>query len=286
NYDPAHGAEFIRSLVEEIEAMPGVRAVSFAKNIPFDLQGADGVFSEEQPSMRRADALSVTTNTVGVGYFQVMGIPVLKGRGFDRHDDASAPRVAVINEALALRLWPGQNPLRRRVRLTSGDLLQVIGVVKTGKYGFLNEQPRPYLYLPFQQNYTAPTMLHIRTAGEQPALVSVVRQAIRAHDPDLLVYNVKTMREHLERGYAFSTIILGGALSGMLGLLGLALASLGLYGVVANTVSQRTREIGIRIAIGASNGNILRLVMKQALILVAAGAAAGAISGLAAARLL
>ena len=215
-----------------------------------------------------------------------MGIPLLMGREFDKHDDESAPRVAVINEALALRLWPTQDPLRRRIRLTNGDALQVIGVVKTGKYAFLTEQPRPYLYLPLRQNYTSPTIFHIRTAETPASLVPALRRAIRALDPDLPVYNVKTMQEHLQHGYVFSTIILGGALSGLVGTLGLALASIGLYGVVANAVSQRTHEIGIRTALGASGSNILRLVMKQGMILVLAGAAAGFLSGLATAQLL
>jgi predicted permease len=286
NYDMTRGRQFIRRLSEEIEAMAGVRGVSLAKFIPFDLQGGEGVFSDEQASSRPSDALSVLSNTVGVRYFQVMGIPVLKGREFDDHDDDSAPRVAVINEALAVQLWPGKDPLQRRIRLVSGDLLRVIGVVKTGKYAFLTEQPRPYLYLPLRQNYTSPTIFLVRTAGAPTQLVSALRQSIRSLDSDLPIYNVKTMEDHLRRGYVFSTIILGGALSGLFGILGLALASIGLYGVVANAVTQRTREIGIRTALGATGANILRLVTGQGLALVSVGAAAGLAAGLAAARLL
>jgi hypothetical protein len=131
-----------------------------------------------------------------------MGIPVLKGREFEKFDDDSAQRVAVINEALALRLWPGKDPLNRRIRLVGGDVLQVIGVVKTGKYAFLTEQPRPYLYLPLRQNDTAPTIFHVRTAGAPTALVSALRESIRLLDVDLPVYDVKTMQDHLRRGYA------------------------------------------------------------------------------------
>src|SRR5260370_27370235 len=114
-----------------------------------------------------------------------MGIPMLRGRAFDKHDDDTAPRVAVVNEALASRLWPGQDPLRRRIRLAGGDVVQVIGVVKTGKYAFLNEAPRPYLYLAFRQNYGSPPIFHVRTAEAPMPLASAVRQAIRALDPDL-----------------------------------------------------------------------------------------------------
>jgi ABC-type antimicrobial peptide transport system permease subunit len=191
-----------------------------------------------------------------------------------------------VNEALAMRLWPGKDPLQRRLRLANGDSLQVVGVVKTGKYAFLTEEPRPYLYLPFRQNYTSPTIFHVRTAGAPAPLVSSLRQGVRSLDPDLPVYNVKTMQEHLQHGYVFSSIILGGALSGLFGILGLALASIGLYGVVANTVSQRTREIGIRTALGADRGNILRLVTSHSMMLVSAGAACGVAGGLLVARLL
>jgi len=260
--------------------------VSVANVIPFEHQGNAAVFSDGQVATRRADALTVFSNTVGVDYFRVMRIPVLQGRAFEQHDDESAPRVAVINEALARQLWPGKDPLTRKIRLAGGDVLQVIGVVKTGKYAFLTEQPRPYLYLALRQNYTSPTMFHVRTAAAPANLVPALRQAIRALDPDLPVYNVKTMQDHLQHGYVFSTIILGGALSVLFGVLGLALASIGLFGVVANTVSQRTREIGVRCALGANSGSILRLMMGQAAILVLAGAAAGVLSGLAAGQLL
>jgi len=286
NYDQARATAFIRRLLDEIEALPGVRAVSVASCIPFEHQGNESVFSDEQISIRRSDALSVFSNTVDVGYFGVMGIPVLRGRAFDKHDDESGPRVAVVNEALAMRLWPGKDPLQRKIRLANGDSLQVIGVVKTGKYAFLTEDQRPYLYLPFRQNYTSPTIFHVRTAAAPAPLVSSLRQAVRSLDPDLPIYNVKTMQEHLQRGYVFSSIILGGALSGLFGILGLALASIGLYGVVANTVSQRTREIGIRTALGAGSGNILRLVTRQSMMLVLAGAAGGLAGGLLVARLL
>src|SRR5262249_14012393 len=232
NYDQTHGREFIRRVLEEIEAMPGVRGASVAKWIPFEQQGSEAVFSEDQVASRRSDALSVFSNTVGEDYFRVMGILVLQGRAFDKHDDDTAPRVAVINEALASRLWPGQDPLRRKIRLASGDVVQVIGVVKTGKYAFLNEPPRPYLYLAFRQNYGAPAIFHVRAAGTPAPLVPAVRQAIGALDPDLPVYNVKTMREHLENGYVFGGIILGGTMSGLFGAIGLGLAAIGCGGAL------------------------------------------------------
>jgi len=286
DYDRTRATQFLERISDDVEVMPGVRGVSFARYIPFDMQGGEAVFSDEQGATKPSDALSVLSNTVGVDYFAVMGIPLLEGREFNKHDDGSAPRVAVINEALAMRLWPTRDALGRRIRLVSGEMLQVIGVVKTGKYAFLAEQPRPYLYIPFLQNYGSPTILHVRTSGTPANLVAALRQEIRTLDPDLPVFNVKTMEEHLQQGYPFSTIILGGALSGLFGLLGLALASIGLYGVVANTVNQRTREIGIRAALGASHTSILGLVLRQCLILVLGGSVVGLGAGLGVAHLL
>jgi predicted permease len=285
-YDRTRGITFIRQLSDHIEALPGVRGVSIATCIPFEHQGSEAVFSDEQVSTRRTDALTVFSNTVGEDYFRVMGIPMLAGRAFDKHDDESAPRAALINEALAQRLWPGRCPLLKKLRLAGGDELQVIGIVKTGKYAFLNEEPRPYLYLAFRQNYASPAIFHVRTGGNPVTTVSSIREAVRVLDPDLPVYNVKTMQEHLQHGYVFSTIILGGALSGLFGVLGLALASIGLYGVVANTIGHRTREIGIRTALGASNKSILGLVLKESMLLIFTGAIAGIASGVAAAQLL
>jgi predicted permease len=286
-YDEARGREFIRRLLDEAQSLPGVRSVSVAKYIPFAEQGGESVFRDEQAGRRRVDGVTAFSNTVGLNYFQVMGIPILKGRDFDEHDDETARRVVVINEALASRLWPGQDPTGRFIRLLGDQRLQVIGVVKTGKYAFLTEQPRPYLYLPLRQHYTSPTIFHVRTATDVPQnLVSALRVRIHALDADVLVYGVTTMQEHLQHGYLFSAIVLGGALSGVFGALGLALASVGLYGVVSNTVGQRTHEIGIRAALGATRRSILGLVTRQGMLLVVIGASLGLASGIAAARLL
>jgi predicted permease len=266
--------------------MPGVRAAAVAKSIPFDQQGSAAVLGDDHAANQRSEAIASFSDIVGPDYFRAMGIRLLEGREFGEHDDESGPRVAVINEALARRLWSGQNALGRNLRLASGDVLQVVGVAQTGKYVFLTEDPRPYLYLSFAQNYSAPTIFHVRTASNPAGLVPALRQAVRALDPELPVYSVKTMQDHLQHGYLFSAIVMGGALSGLFGLLGLALACMGLYGVVANSVAQRTREIGIRTALGATRGGILRLVIRRAMFLVGAGAAVGFIGGIEAGQLL
>jgi ABC-type lipoprotein release transport system permease subunit len=234
----------------------------------------------QQPAFQPAVAESLSSRR-----YEAPSLP-LEGREFGDHDDESAPRVAVINDALARLLWPGQDALGRKLRLSSGDALQVVGVVRTGKYAFLNEDPRPYLYLPFAQNYSAPTILHVRTAANRAGLVPALRQAVRALDPELPVYSVKSMQDHLQHGCLFSAIVMGGALSGLFGLLGLALACMGLYGVVANSVGQRTREIGVRTALGATRGDILRLVVRRAMLSAGAGAAVGLIGSIGAGQLL
>jgi macrolide transport system ATP-binding/permease protein len=286
DYSPTRGREFIRRLLEKIRSMPGVRAAAAAKCIPFDQQGSAAVLRDDQAANQRSEAIAVFTNVVGPDYFRAMGMRLLVGREFGEHDDESAPRVAVINEALARRLWPGQSALGRKVRLASGDMLQVVGVAQSGKYAFLNEDPRPYLYVSLEQDYSAPTIFHVRTAGNPASLVPGLRQAARALDPELPVYGVKTMQDHLQHGYLFAAIVMGGALSSVFGLLGLALACMGLYGVVTNSVGRRTREIGVRTALGATRGDILRLVIRQAMLMVVVGAAVGIVAGIEAGQLL
>jgi putative ABC transport system permease protein len=196
--------------------------------------------------------------------------------------------VAVVNEALAQRLWPAESSIVGRRLRTSTGLMEIVGVVKTGKYTFLTEPPKPYLYLPLRQNYKGRAVFHVRLADSVPTsgLVPAMRHAIREMDPEVQIFGVKTMREHLDGGYVFGVVHNGGVMAATLGLLGLGLASIGLYGVVASTVQQRTREIGIRTALGASGRDVLRLVLHRGIVLVVCGSLAGVAIGLTAARLL
>jgi predicted permease len=289
-YDAARARQFQQRLIERVSVLPGVHTAAFARSVPFGENGSSfRVFTEEQ--VPQVDTpLTIMGNLVGPGYFRTLGIQPIAGREFDDGDDKVAPLRAVVNDTLARRLWRGlasaRDALGRKVRLDSGEQLEVVGVVKTGKYVFPNEQPRSYLYVPLAQHYSSILALHVRTTENPPNLVAALRDNIRALDPNLLVFDVRTLDERLDHGYLFSALNLGGRFSAFSGLLGVLLAAIGVYGVISHAVGQRTREIGIRIALGASRQDVLILAVRHGMILVATGIAIGLTGAWAGIRLL
>ena len=200
----------------------------------------------------------------------------MRGREFTAADTAGAPGVAVVNEAFVRRYWPDQDPIGKHLhwgRDASGPGLQVVGVARDGKYVTLGEDPTPFFYVPFLQRYESDATLHVRTAGDPRALVAAMREQIRALDASLPVYDVKTMTDHL--GLSLLPARLAGSVLGLFGVVALALAAVGIYGVMAYSVSQRTRELGVRLALGARPLDLLSMLLAQGLRLAAAGLAIG-----------
>jgi predicted permease len=262
--------------------------------VPFDVyQETGAVVSTDQAGVRSPDesdeALQAGVNRVDPGYLRTMGVALLRGREFTMQDRDSAPRVAIVNETFAEGLWPGQEALGKQFHWQSrGDPIEVIGVVQSGKYLFLGEAPRPFVYLPIAQAYRTTVTLHLRTAADDPlALAPAVQRMFRDLDPALPVFNIRSMEEHLRSSvFAFLPLRMGAFLAGAQGLIGLLLAVMGVYGVVSYSMSQQERDIGIQIALGASKLDVFHVASRSGLWPTVAGLMLGLAASVGVARLL
>jgi predicted permease len=289
-YDETRGRLFYRNLLDQVGQVPGVRQASLAHIIPLksDIATTADVAVEGYDAPG-GDYPWMFFNTVGPHYFETMGIPVLAGREFNRQDDEGAPPVVIINETMARRFWPGpQAALGRRLRLAErpnvlSPYYEVVGVVKDIKYRKIGEEPRPFFYVPALQNYRQQMALHLSVTGEPNSMRSAVRDHVMALDKNLLV-EVATMRENL--AIAFLPARVAAITLGLVGVFGLSLAVVGIYGVISFAVSQRTGEIGLRMALGAESRDILRLMIGQGLNLTLIGAVLGIALALALTRFL
>jgi predicted permease len=258
---------------ERVEALPGVELASFARAVPVDRGGSRGsVFLPE-----RGDATDdeIDQNMVDEDYFQALGIPILAGRGFTDADAAGAPSVAVVNQSFAETFWSGESPLGKRIGLDGPDapLTEVVGIAADGRYRSLREEQQPYVYLPLRQAFRSDLHLVVRTSLPPETLIATVRDAVAGIDRDLPLFNVKTLADKLAEDY-FDTRITAWLL-GLCSAAGLLLAGFGLYGVLAFSVARRRGEIGVRMALGARHGNVVGLVLRQGMVLVAIGLVAG-----------
>ena len=288
-YDETRGRLFYQRLLDQLRGVPGVQQVSLAEIIPLTDRLRGARISVEGNDAPVGDSQSFLFNTVGPRYFETMGIPLLAGREFSSQDDKRAAPVVIINETMARRFWSGpQFALGRRVRLMEKDNVlspyhEVVGVVKDIKYRSLREESRAFFYVPALQHYRQQMALHVRTAGDPNLLRGDVRDRILALDKNLLV-EVATMRENM--AMAFLPARVAATVLGLVGIFGLSLAVVGIYGVVSYAVSQRRGEIGLRMALGAESRDILRLIIGQGLKFTLIGVGLGAILALALTRFL
>ncbi len=284
-YDQTRGRNLQKQLLERVRTLPGVADATFAQHVPFGQHIVIRNHWPENPTAPLPDGrAAIAFSGVEPGFIKMLGIPLLRGRDLLPSDDEKAPQVAVINQAMADAFWPGQNPIGQHFRRdwNGAPPIEVVGVVATGKYVMLTEPPKPYYYTPFAQFYNMPATLLVRTLGEPHALAHTLRETVRALDPDLPIYNLVTLDEHMKSSvFALMPLRMGATMAAIQGVIGLVLAIMGLYAVVSYGVTRRTREIGIRVALGATPSSVVRFVAREALRLTLTGLIAGLLMSLA-----
>ena len=288
-YSNTQSQQFFQQVAERARLVPGVTRVTMTTSIPMlsDTIGASMIAPEGYQFPSGQQSASVLSSMVDEHYFETMEIAILEGRDFLVTDDIGAPLVAIVNQHLADRYWPNQDPLGKRFRLEEGDTpwIEIVGVAKTAKYIFFAEPPSDFVYFPYRQRSKPRMVLVAQSAGDPSSLVGPLRQVVRDLDANLPIYNVRTMSE-LYRMRAISVFnVIVGVVAGM-GAMGLGLAIAGLYGLVAYAASRRTREIGVRMAIGATRTAVLRMVLRQGIALAIIGLVIGLAASVAAGRLL
>jgi putative ABC transport system permease protein len=285
-YDQERGLRFQKQLLERVRALPGVEAASFAQHVPFGTNILIRDLYPDNPTGHVPEGhMTMALSNVHPGFVSMLGIPLLRGRDLLETDDAKSPPVAVINEAMANTFWPGRSGVGEHFRLwRGGPAIEVVGVTPTAKYVMLTEEAKPYFYLPLAQNYGMPATLVVRAANAPAGLAHSLRETVRALDADLPIYGLVTMDEHLAGSvFALMPLRMGATMAAVQGVLALLLAISGLFAVVSYSVSSRTREIGVRMALGATGTDILRLVSREGMRLTCIGAGIGLLLALGAA---
>lgn len=277
HYSPEQSKEFYKNLLDRTNSAPGVTSAALTSNVP--LFGGDAIqlVPEDYQLPHGEQSLTVFDSIVSSGYFSTMGIRLLQGRAFLESDKAGSPLVAVVNQQFANHFWPRGGALGKRFHMknASGPLVQIVGIAKTTKYFWIAEPPLDHVYLPYTQNArTAFTIITGSETADASNLAPVLRKVVRGLDPNMPIFDVRTMRDFYNQRAVKTPNMIAESVAA-LGLMGLILAMIGLYGLVAYSVSRRTREIGIRMAIGADRQSVIRMVLKQGLNLGSVGIAAG-----------
>lgn len=273
-YNEARARSFYKQVSERTASIPGIVSVSWASNLPLWADAQNGLKIEGRAIQSRSEKISTIVNTVDLDYFATAGVRMDRGRAFSRVDEASSIPVAIVNEKLAHDYWPNGEALGRRIQIPGETKMrQIVGVARTGNYSNWGEPPQACVYVPMAQHYSGVMTLYVRTVGNPRAVLTQVQRQIHAAGPEVLIAGVRTGREIIQGGLFFPRT--GVALLSVFGLLALALASVGLYGILAYSVNQRKREIGLRMALGAGRATVLRLVLKQGMTLVVTGVLIG-----------
>ena len=283
-YDVQRAKSFQDDLIDRVQGLPGVESAALARVTPLGY----GTFSSapiavdgyQPPTDER---LSVDYNQVGPGYFATIGIPLVSGREFTRADNETAAPVAIVNETMAARYWAGKNPIGDRLQVKD-KWLEIVGVAKTSRYYSMREMPKPFFYVPLRQKFSVGAALNIRTKLRPETMAAALSRELKAMDANLALYEVISLQEQLDRSTSAQKVAV--TLTGVLAGLALVLASIGLYGVMSYTVSQSTRELGLRMALGARTPELFRLVISRGLALTAGGILLGAAAALGLTRLL
>jgi predicted permease len=284
-YDKARTKMFYKDVLDRVTAMPGVASASWASNMPLWGRLVHGVDVEGYEQRSKADVVSSILDTIDVRYFETAGIPIESGRDFNGTDREDSMPVAIVNEKMAHDYWPTGSALGKRIKLPGEKAMrQIVGVARTANYSTLAEPPQACIYVPLEQNYSDAMTLYVRSQGNPDELMLAVQRAVRTTGPGIMVNDIRTGRTIMDDGLFQAKIAV--MLLAVFGLLALGLASVGLYGIMAYSVQQRTREIGLRMALGASRSSVLRLILRRGLTLVGIGMAIGFAAALFAGRLL
>ncbi|MGH9814444.1 MAG: ABC transporter permease [Candidatus Acidiferrales bacterium] len=283
--DMARGQEFFRQAVERVRELPMVRAASVASTPLMGGFFARTVFPEGVDTNDRRSGKLTNLNQVGPHFFDATGIPILRGREFTEADRECTPMVAIVNQTMAERVWPGQEAIGKRFRVFGEQwIIEVVGIARDAKYQTLGEEPTSHFYLPLRQHFAPAVTMHVRTAADPASAIGAIRQQVQSLAPNMPLVGVQTIGAVLDQVLWAPRMAAG--LLGVFGSLALLLAALGIHGVMSYSVTQRTQEIGIRMALGAKAGDVMRLVMVQALGVIGIGAVVGAIGAFFAMRML
>jgi predicted permease len=275
-YDRERSREFQRQVLERVRSLPGLQAaLTTHPPLTSGEGGGTSIFIQGDDPKAATQEPIVLTTSISTDYFRTMETRLMQGRDFTVQDDAQSSPVAIVNEAFARRFWPGENPLGKRFKMgaTAEKWIEIVGIAQDGKYFSLAEKSQPFAYLPLAQNYKSAVTLIARGAGDLNLLMATIRNEIHELDGNLPLYDARTMLEHMDVPLATARIV-ATALGGF-GALALLLAAIGVFGVMSNAVTQRTREIGVRIALGADSKEIIKLIVGQGALLVGTGIVIG-----------